>query len=145
MSKRFTSILLFVLVIYSYALSAPIVCNDSLNQSACVPPQSHPLTADLTTSAPMSCCQQMTSIHAKEIIIKGRACCRVSIPPLNQTGPALLVYSTVELKWNSILQVSPPTITPSLNAKSLSSSWPLAIAFCLDHSDTYLLSSTFRI
>ena len=143
MSKRFTSILLFVVLINGYALTAPILCGDYINQTACVPPKSHPMTVRPT--AAMSCCQHVASHLAVKPVMETRGCCRLSSPPLTEPRPAVLGDSGVEFKWNSLYQVSAPTIAFSTDFKSLPASCLLTIAFCLDHSDTYLVSSTFRI
>ena len=99
----------------------------------------------MKTAAPMSCCK---NVPVPEQTSKGTAeCCQMSAPLPDQTRPALPGNASEEFRFQTQAQLLNSSEPVSLSALTpLPPGWVAStIAFCPNRSDTFLLTSTFRI
>ena len=147
MFRTITSIVLFVVLVGGNAATAGWFCAPALDHKSGRSVATHCKKAPTKTTTPMSCCRHVPVTNPEEITKASADCCQMSAPLPEQPRPALPGNgfrgvqvsnsgSTVEL-IRAGFAISVDVLPPGWVAST--------IAFCPDRSDTYLLTSTFRI
>ena len=143
MFRRTTAILLFVTLASGNAAATTLCASLSQGGADQTPERHCNMTHEI--SASMVCCRHKLP-SLEPLSNEASSCCQMSAPLPDLPGTALPANSQQDFGLQTLAQlnssdlVSPPALT-HLFAGQVS----MAVAFCPDHSDTYLLASTFRI
>ena len=147
MFRTITSIVLFVVLVGGNAATAGWFCAPALDHKSGRSVATHCKKAPTKTTTPMSCCRHVPVTNPEEITKASADCCQMSAPLPDQPRPALPGNASEEFRFQTQAQLLNSSEPVSLSAlTSLPPGWVAStIAFCPDRSDTYLLTSTFRI
>ena len=137
---------LFVVLTISNVAGATVWCARSSRGGTNLASRTRCVRAQ-ETAASMACCRH--NHHCTPMILghKILRCCQLSAPSPMQPDPALPANSSDDVRLqglSQLLNVWDPVSSSTLTY--LPAGWmSLTVAFCPDRSDTYLLTSIFRI
>ena len=143
MFRTITSILLFVALVGANAATAAKSCAPSADYKDRQVAPLHCKKAPTKTATPMSCCRHVPRTHSEEISKGSPDCCQISAPFPDESRSVPTATSSEEFRLQTHSQLLDSSAR--LPSSTLAFAWTSTMAFCQDHSDTYLLVSTFRI